>query len=92
MHQVRVPIKKYQNITAIIAFVGFLLGLLIPLSAFVMEQWVCPFGKHVSQVTIFVLMTGAVGAVLLGNIAAVVVILIGKRRNLSLQSTKSRSK
>lgn len=92
MYQVQVPIKKYQNLASIAAVVGFLLGLLIPLSLFAMGRWACPFGERIIHVTVFVLLTGIVGAVLLGNLAAVVLILIAKYRSLSSQPTRSRKK
>jgi hypothetical protein len=78
MYQIRVPIKKYQNLASTAAVAGFLFGVVIPLYGFVTERWACPFGDHITHRAIFSLLSGVVGALLLGNLAAVAVILIAK--------------
>ena len=80
MYQIRLPIKKYQNLAGIAAVVGFLFGAIIPLYRFATEQWTCPFGDHITHKAIFGLLSGVVGALLLGNLAAVALILIARRR------------
>ena len=78
MYQVRLPIKKYQNLAGIAAVVGFLLGAVIPMYGFTTGRWACPFGGHMAHEAIFGLLSGVVGALLLGNLAAVGLILIVK--------------
>ena len=83
MQEVQLPIKKYQTITIIAAVVGFLLGTLIPAFAFGKGYWSCPFGEGVIRVGAFVLLTGILGALLTGNVAALLVIFIAKLRRPS---------
>ena len=83
MYQVRLPIKKYQNLAGIAAVAGFLFGAVIPLYGFATGQWGCPFGGRVIHMATFGLLSGVVGALLLGNLAAVALILIAKSRKLS---------
>ena len=78
MYQIRLPIKRYQNLAGIAAVAGFLFGVVIPLYGFATEQWTCPFGDRVVHMAIFGLLSGVVGALLLGNLAAVALILIAK--------------
>ena len=82
MYQIRLPIKRYQNLAGIAAVAGFLFGVVIPLYGFATEQWTCPFGDHITHKAIFGLLSGVVGAFLLGNLSAVALILIAKRRKL----------
>lgn len=86
MREVRLPIKKYQNITVIAAVAGFLLGALIPVFAFGQGYWSCPFGEGVIRVGGFVLLTGILGSFLAGNVAALLVIFIAKLRQSSAKS------
>lgn len=80
MQEVHLPVKKYQTITIIAALVGFLLGTLIPAFAFGKGHWACPFGQGVVRVGVFVLLTGVLGSLLTGNVAALLVILIARLR------------
>ena len=89
MYQIRVPIKKYQNLASIAAVAGFLCGMVIPLYGFDTGRWACPFGDRVTYKAIFGLLSGVVGALLLGNLTAVALILIAKRRKLSLPSARN---
>lgn len=83
MQEVRLPIKRYQNITVIAAVVGFLLGVLIPAFAFGKGSWSCPFGQGMIRIGVFVLLTGILTALLAGNAAALLVIFIAKLRRSS---------
>ena len=83
MQEVRLPLKKYQTITIIAAVVGFLLGILIPTFALGKGPWSCPFGEGVIRVGVFVLLMGILGALLTGNVVALLVIFIAKLRRLS---------
>lgn len=83
MQEVQLPIKKYQTITIIAAVVGFLLGVLIPAFAFGKGYWSCPFGEGVIRAGAFVLLMGILGALLIGNVAALLVIFIAKLRRSS---------
>ena len=89
MYQVRLPIKKYQNLAGIAAVTGFLFGAVIPLYGFATGQWGCPFGDRVIHMAIFGLLSGVGGALLLGNLAAVVLILIAKSRKLTSRLAKN---
>ena len=86
MQEVHLPVKRYQTITIIAAVVGFLLGMLIPAFAFGKGQWSCPFGQGVLRVGVFVLLTGVLGSLLTGNVAALLVILIARLRRSSPKS------
>ena len=89
MCQIRVPIKKYQNRASIAALVGLLFGAGIPLYGFTTGRWACPFGDHLAHKTIFSLLSGVIGALLLGNLAAVALILVAKRRKLSSRNARN---
>jgi hypothetical protein len=82
MYQIRLPIRRYQNLASIAAVVGFLFGVAIPLYGFATGLWTCPFGDHITHKAIFGLLSGVLGALLLGNLAAVALILIAKYRKL----------
>ena len=81
-------LRKYRTVASVAAAVGFLLGTLIPALAFVVGRWSCPFGDGVLRIGAFVLLTGVLGGVLVGNATAVVLILVVKCR----QSSKWRAK
>ena len=85
MQEVHLPVKRYQTITIIAAVAGFLLGTLIPAFAFGKGHWSCPFGQGVLRVGVFVLLTGVLGSLLTGNVAALLVILIARLRRSSLK-------
>ena len=85
MQEVQLPVRKYQKITIIAAVVGFLLGALIPAFGFGKGYWSCPFGEGVIRVGAFVLLMGILGALLIGNAVALLVIFIVK---LHRSSTK----
>ena len=85
MQEVQLPVKRYQTITIIAAVVGFLLGALIPAFAFGKGYWSCPFGEGVIRVGVFVLLTGILSSLLIGNAAALFVIFIAKLRRSSLK-------
>ena len=83
MQEVHLPIKKYQAITIIAAVVGFLLGTLIPAFAFGKGYWSCPFGEGVIRIGGFVLLTGILSSLLVGNAAALLVIFVARLRRSS---------
>ena len=85
MQEVQLPVKRYQTITIIAAVVGFLLGILIPAFAFGKGYWSCPFGEGVIRIGVFVLLTGILSSLLIGNAAALFVIFIAKLRRSSLK-------
>ncbi len=86
MQEVQLPVKKYQTITIIAAVVGFLLGALIPAFAFGKGYWSCPFGQGVIRIGVFVLLTGILSSLLIGNVAALLVIFIARLRRSSDKS------
>ena len=92
IRSVKLPIKKYQNFASVAAIIGFLLGALISLSAFAMGIWSCPFGSGVVSTGVFVLLMGILGAVLIGNGTALLLILIKKPRQASNSCYKERNK
>ena len=92
LRSVKLPIKKYQNFATVAAVIGFLLGALIPLSAFALEIWSCPFGSGVVATGGFVLLMGILSAVLIGNGSAILLILATKRRQASNSCDKERTK
>lgn len=89
MYQIRVPIKRYQNQASIAAVAGFLFGVVVPLYGFATERWACPFGDRIIHEVIFGLLSGVAGALLLGNLAAVALILIAKYRKLALRLARN---
>ena len=89
MYQVRLPIRKYQNLAGIAAVAGFLCGVAIPLYGFVTGRWACPFGDQITHKAIFGLLSGLVGALLLGNLAAVALVLIAKLRKFALRLARN---
>ena len=92
IRSVKLPIKKYQNFASVAAIIGFLLGALISLSAFAMGIWSCPFGSGVVSTGVFVLLMGILGAVLIGNGAALVLIFVTKRRQAPNSCYRERTK
>ena len=80
MQEVRLPIRRYQTITVIAAVVGFLLGALIPAFAFGKGYWSCPLGQGVIRAGVFVLLTGILSSLLVGNASALFVIFIARLR------------
>ena len=73
-------LRRYRTITSIAATVGFVLGTLVPMLAFAVGRWSCPFGDGVLPTGAFVLLTGVLGGLLVGNATAVVLILVAKCR------------
>ena len=71
-------LRKYRTIATIAAIVGFLLGTSIPALAFAVGRWSCPFGERVVAIGAFVLLTGVLSGVVVGNATAVVLILVAK--------------
>jgi len=92
LRSVKLPIKKFQNFATVTAVIGFLLGALIPLSAFALGIWSCPFGSGVVATGGFVFLMGILSAVLIGNGSALLLILAAKRRQASKSSHKERTK
>ena len=88
MQEVRLPIRKYQATAATAAVIGFLLGTFIPAVAFGRGDWSCPFGPGVIRVGAFVLLTGILSALLIGNVGALLVIFIAKIRRASSASRR----
>ena len=74
----KLKLRKYRTIASIAAAVGFVLGMLIPALAFAVGRWSCPFGDGVLPIGAFVLLTGVLGGILVGNATAVVLILVAK--------------
>lgn len=89
---VKLPIKKYQTIASVAAIIGFLLGTLIPLSAFALGIWSCPFGSGVVSTGGFVLLMGLLSAVLIGNGTVLLLIFMTKRRQASNSCYRERTK
>ena len=89
---VKLPIRKYQTIASVAALIGFPLGALIPLSAFALGIWSCPFGSGMVSTGGFMLLMGILGAVLIGNGAALVLIFVTKRRQAPNSCYRERTK
>ena len=89
MYQIHLPIKRYQNLAGIAAIVGFLFGAVLPLYGFATGWWACPLGDHITHKTIFGLLSGVAGALILGNLAAVALILIAKLHKLALRLARN---
>ncbi len=89
MYQIHLPIKRYQNLAGIAAIAGFLFGAILPLYGFATGWWACPFGDRITHKAIFGLLSGVAGGLLLGNLAAVALILIAKLRKLALRLARN---
>lgn len=92
MFEIQLPaLKKYQMISAVAAGVGFLIGVLVPARAIFTNNWPCPFGDGLIQVCAFLGILGLGSGIVLGNLAALVLIGFAKyRKGLSNLSRKRR--
>ena len=88
MFQVHLPIKKYQRIAAVAAIVGLVLGGLIPTVVLFVSEWTSPFGSSAIGVVGFLLLTALLGALIVGNGAALCIILISKLRQSATASSR----
>jgi len=76
--------EKLQGVAGTAAGIGFVLGILVPAGAVFTLQWRCPFGEGILQIGGFLVLTGLGGAIVLGNLSALVLIAAAKyRRRLS---------
>ena len=93
MFEVHLPaLRKLQNVAGTAAGIGFVLGLLIPAVAIFVLNWHCPFGDGILQVVGFLALTAIGGAIVIGNLTAIVSISVAKyRRTVSDSSKKRRS-
>ena len=93
MFEVQLPaLRKLQNVAGTAAGIGFILGLLIPVAAIFVLNWHCPFGDGILQVVGFLALTAIGGAIVIGNLTAIVSIAVAKyRRTVSDSSKKRRS-
>ena len=79
MFEVQLPaLKKFQNAAGIAAGIGFVLGLLIPAVAIFSLHWHCPFGDGILQVGGFIAITGVGSAIVVGNLAGLILIGVAK--------------
>ena len=79
MFQIRLPyLKKYQNIAGVAGGIGFVLGTAIPGIGILSHSWRCPFGDGIFQTLGFVVVTGIVSAIVLGNLVAFLLMRIVK--------------
>ena len=79
MFQIRLPyLKKYQNIAGVAGGIGFVLGMAIPGIGIFLHSWRCPFGDGIFQTLGFLMVTGIVSAIVLGNLVAFLLMRIVK--------------
>ena len=92
MFEVQLPaLKKYQTLSAAAAGVGFIVGVLIPARAIFANDWPCPFGEGLIQVCAFLGIIGLGSGIVVGNLAALVLMGFAKyRKRLSRLSRKRR--
>ena len=91
MFEVQLPaLRKLQNVAGIAAGVGFVLGLLIPGVAIFSLNWHCPFGDGILQISGFLALTAIGSAIVIGNLAAIILIGITKYRRMVSNSSKKR--
>ncbi len=91
MFEVQLPaLRKLQNSAGNAAGIGFVLGLLIPCVAIFALNWHCPFGDGILQVVGFLALTAIGGAIVIGNLTAMVLIAVAKYRQRPSDSSKKR--
>ncbi len=73
--------KKYQRMSAIAGGIGFLIGAALPAYAIFINDWHCPFGTGLLQICGFIGISGLVSGIVIGNLAALILIGIAKRRH-----------
>ena len=91
MFEVQLPgLRRLQNVAGTAAGIGFVLGLLIPVVAIFALNWRCPFGGGILQVGVFLALTAIGGAIVIGNLTAIVLIAVAKHRRRISDSSKKR--
>ncbi|MCY4402307.1 MAG: hypothetical protein OXD54_06990 [Candidatus Poribacteria bacterium] len=89
MFQIHLPqLKKYQNIAGIAGCIGFMLGIGIPGIGFLTLGWSNPFGNGTIQIICFLALTGVITAIIIGNLAALLLIRIAKSRHIAQKTYK----
>ena len=91
MFEVQLPmLRKLQNVAGAAAGIGFILGMLIPAVAIFILNWHCPFGDGILRIGGFLVIAGFGGAIILGNLVALVLIGFAKYRQMLSDSSKKR--
>lgn len=72
--------KKFQTISAVVAGIGFIIGVLIPARAIFINNWQCPFGNGLIQICGFLGIIGLGSGIVAGNLVALILIGIAKYR------------
>ncbi len=89
MFEIHLPsLKRYQNIAGIAGGIGFCLGIIIPGIGILVWNWQCPFGNGILQTVSFLALTGLISAMVLGNLAAFILVRIAKFRHSSQKTPK----
>lgn len=82
MFEMQLPgFRKFQTISAVAASIGFIIGALIPARAIFMNNWQCPFGNGLIQIWGFLGIVGLGSGIIVGNLAALILIGIAKWRS-----------
>ena len=93
MFEIPLPtLKKYQRVSAVAAGLGFIIGALIPAGAIFVNNWQCPFGNGLLQIAGFLGVIGLVSGVVIGNLAALLLIGIAKWRSVSVNRQPSETR
>lgn len=89
MFEIHLPLlKKYQNIAGIAGGIGFVLGTVIPGIGLLTLGWTNPIGNGIFQTICFLAITGFFSAIIIGNLAALILIKIAKSRHTSQKAYK----
>ena len=89
MFEIHIPqLKKYQNIAGITGIIAFLLGTVIPGIGFLGFDWQCPFGPGLFQALTFSVLIGILCALILGNLAAFLLIRIVKYQQAARKTSQ----
>ncbi len=81
-------LKKYQNIAGIAGGIGFIFGMTIPGIAIFTNSWHCPFGDGIFQTLGFLVITGVISAIVVGNLVAFLLIRIAKSQQGSRKTSR----
>ncbi len=89
MFEIHLPLlKRYQSIAGIAGGIGFCLGIVIPGIGILAWNWQCPFGSGIFHTLGFLALTGLISAIVLGNLAAFILVRIAKFRHASQKTRK----
>lgn len=91
MFEIQLPgFKRIQTLSAVVACLGFIIGVLIPARAIFFNGWSCPFGSGMVQICVFLGLTGIGSGIVTGNLAGLVLIGIAKYRQRRSDGSRKR--